>query len=525
MDVDATQYAAISREMLDRGDLLHFTDRGVDYLDKPPLTFWLTGLFMKVFGVNHFAGRFVALLTTLLAVYSTFRLGALYDNRRTGYLAAVILATTQAVFLMNHDVRTDLNLMAWNIFSLWQLCEFLEFRKHKNLVLGFVGIALAMLSKGPIGIVVPGLAIGSHLLLRGEWLKMFDIRWIGGILITGMFLLPMMYGLYTQFDIHPEKVVNGERAVSGLHFFFWTQSFGRITGESVWTNDAGPFFLSHTTLWAFAPWSFLLLAGLWHEGRRVLMHFRKDKEKQEFIIGMSFILPLIALSASRYQLPHYAFVVYPAGAILTARYIHKGFGKRERSSVRPVRRIHTGLVILANFVLFAVISFSFPERQSETMLLFFVGLFVIVLVHLVDFRVHRMVLLTITVAIFNNLMLNAIFYPELLRYQAGSVAAQTALKSGLKDNALYAYRVGVPNSLIFYSGQIVRGTNNLDSLAGQKDVWVYMNPVDTASVRAQGIDFEMIQLFDTFHVTELTAQFLNPSTRPLVTEKRCVIKW
>ncbi len=54
MDVDASQYAEMSREMLRSGDYLHVYDRGMEYLDKPPILFWVSALSMKVFGVNTF---------------------------------------------------------------------------------------------------------------------------------------------------------------------------------------------------------------------------------------------------------------------------------------------------------------------------------------------------------------------------------------------------------------------------------------------------------------------------------------
>src|SRR5204862_4090156 len=252
-------------EMLEKRDYLHFTDRGRNYLDKPPLLFWVSGLSMSVFGNNNIAYRLPAFIATLLALYSTYRLGALYYDKRTGLLAACILATTQAVFLMNHDVRTDTNLMCWFIFSLWQLAAFLEGKRPLNFVLGFIGVCLAMLSKGPIGLVAPALAIGGHLALKADWKNLFHPRWILGAAIVAIGLLPMAYGLYTQFDLHPESITNGQTGVSGLRFFFWTQSFGRITGESIWSNDAGAFFLTHTTLWAFAPWSLLLIPALFQE--------------------------------------------------------------------------------------------------------------------------------------------------------------------------------------------------------------------------------------------------------------------
>src|SRR5690242_19237846 len=101
MDPDSAQYASITREMLERGDYLTFTDQGREYLDKPPLLFWLSGISFKLFGINHIAFRIPAFLATLLALYSTFKLAEVYYGKRTGYLAALLLATVQATFLIN----------------------------------------------------------------------------------------------------------------------------------------------------------------------------------------------------------------------------------------------------------------------------------------------------------------------------------------------------------------------------------------------------------------------------------------
>src|SRR4051812_25576630 len=74
MDIDAAQYAEMSREMLHSGDYLHIYDRGHDYLDKPPLLFWVSATSMKVFGVNNFGYRFPSILFALWALYAVYRL-------------------------------------------------------------------------------------------------------------------------------------------------------------------------------------------------------------------------------------------------------------------------------------------------------------------------------------------------------------------------------------------------------------------------------------------------------------------
>ena len=418
MDPDSAQYASITREMLERGDFLTFTDQGREYLDKPPLLFWLSGISFKIFGVNNVAFRIPAFLATLLALYSTFKLAELYYDKKTGYLAALILATVQATFLINHDVRTDTNLICWFVFSMWQVAVYLENKKPIHFTLAFLGIGLAMLAKGPIGLVAPGLGIFMHLAIRKEWKTLFNPIWIVGLAIVGILLLPMSYGLYTQFDQHPEKIVNGLTGVSGLRFFYWTQSFGRITGENVWKNNVGPFFLSHNSLWAFFPWSLFLVLGLIREAKNIFLHLTGKTAQKEFLIFFGLLLPFMALSASAYQLPHYAFIVYPLGAIITAKYVLHVLYEPDISGAKLLHIIQTSVLTLLMIGVFMLVWFCFPEHNL--LALIFYGLLLTGFLY-ITFALkspHKTILICVLSAIGTNLILNSYFYPELLKYQA-----------------------------------------------------------------------------------------------------------
>src|ERR1044072_7165232 len=80
MDIDASQYAEISREMARSNDFLHIYDRGYDYVDKPPFLFWVTALSIKAFGATPFAYRLPTILFAFLAIYATYRLTRLLYN-------------------------------------------------------------------------------------------------------------------------------------------------------------------------------------------------------------------------------------------------------------------------------------------------------------------------------------------------------------------------------------------------------------------------------------------------------------
>jgi 4-amino-4-deoxy-L-arabinose transferase-like glycosyltransferase len=249
MAIDATQYAEISREMLMTKNFLKVQAFGADYLDKPPLLFWFNSLSFYLFGINNVAYKLPSLLFAMLAIYSTYRFAKIFYIQQVALTAALMLATTEALFLITNDVRTDTMLMGSVIFAIWQWAQFFETDETINLLAGSAGIGLAMLAKGPIGLIAVGLALLPHIILSRRWRWLLDIRIAAGVAVIALMLAPMCIGLYGQWGWH------------GLKFYFWTQSFGRITGESEWNNNPDTFFLIHTTAWAFLPWSLVLFCG------------------------------------------------------------------------------------------------------------------------------------------------------------------------------------------------------------------------------------------------------------------------
>ena len=62
LGLDSSQYAELSRQMNESGNYLEIYLDGNDYLDKPPLLFWLSSLSFSIFGVSEFAFRFPSFL-------------------------------------------------------------------------------------------------------------------------------------------------------------------------------------------------------------------------------------------------------------------------------------------------------------------------------------------------------------------------------------------------------------------------------------------------------------------------------
>ena len=266
--IDASIYASISAEMSETGSYLQLFHKGNDYLDKPPLHFWLSSLSFKLFGINSFAYKLPSFLFTVLGAVSTYKLGKLLYSREIGKLSGLFFYASFAIMLINLDVRTDTILVGIIVFTLWQLISYVQTNNYLNFILGFIGIGLAMLAKGPIGLMVPVLALGTHFLIKREWNNIFKWQWMLGLVISGVVIAPMVWGLYQQFDLQPTKsfkLASGMdgTGTSGIMFYFWDQSFGRITGSNQeWKNDSSKLFFIHTFLWSFLPWSIIGILGL-----------------------------------------------------------------------------------------------------------------------------------------------------------------------------------------------------------------------------------------------------------------------
>src|ERR1035437_1233327 len=397
MDIDAAQYAAMSREMLESRNYLQVHASGLDYLDKPPLLFWLASLSFKLFGVSNFAYKLPAVLFIILGVYATYRFAKEWYDKQRAIIAALVLCSTQAFFLMTNDVRMDGILTSLVICAIWQISVYLKKGKLLNLIIGSIAIAGAMLVKGPIGIMLVIFAIGGDLVLKRKWKTIFKPQWLLVLAIIAVLLLPMCYGLYMQYDLHPEKEVYGLKGPSGILFFFWTQSFGRITGDIYWNNDAGYFFFYHSILWDFQPWIFFFIPALFMSIIKLTRAKLKVDDNTEYITLFGFVVGFLALSQSAYKLPHYIFPLFPFAAIITANFI-VNLSSHYEKIFRRVSNIQFGFLHL--FFVAPVICFLFVFSPSTVVLPIVIALLFILywlLFKKINNKIDKLVLPTMVV--------------------------------------------------------------------------------------------------------------------------------
>ena len=154
--------------MFREGDFVHLLRNGRDYLDKPHLLFWSAMAGYRALGVHDFSYRLPSVLVSLLGAFSCGRLARRLYGPRAGQLAPLLFITAQSILLGDHDVRMDALLTGFTAFALWQLVRFVETEELGSLVLGSVGLGLAVSSKGMVAAALTGLCLVLFLWGRGR---------------------------------------------------------------------------------------------------------------------------------------------------------------------------------------------------------------------------------------------------------------------------------------------------------------------------------------------------------------------
>ncbi len=511
MEVDSVQYANISREMLENKSFLQIFDQGRDYLDKPPMLFWLSAISMYLLGMNDFAFRLPSILLAILAIYGTYKFTLIYYRNEIAGLAALILASTQAMFLITHDVRTDTMLMAWVILSIWQFANWLNNRKWSSLIIAFTAVAFGMMTKGPIALMVPVFSFAPHLIMHRNFKMLFRWEYLVGIGIIIILLIPMDIGLYQQFDLHPEKVMYKKTGTSGLRFFYWTQSFGRITGESVWHENDEFFFLFQNLLWGFLPWTLFLIFGLISECAKIIRTKFILNKNEEWIVLPGFLITYTALGISNYQLPHYIYVVLPFTAIIAAKSLYSLIINWENRFFKNIiNGINIFIYILVLSILLVLLLFTFSTNIYLVIACMVgMGLALSFLMFKKMGAIPKVIHFALFTIITTNLLLTIFFYPKLLEYQLGNQVSKVIRQKNIDKNKFYLHQVYEERSLDFYSNYSYRNIENLSALKTNDYVLIKNELINQELLS----NFNKIELISTFHVSTLNAAFLNPKSR------------
>ena len=520
MEIDGAVYAEISREMYRNGNYLELFLKGQDWLDKPHFQFWVTALSFHAFGVSSFSYKLPAVLFMLLGVYYTYRFGVYFYSKTHGYLAALLLMTSQHIITSNTDVRAEPYLTGLTIYALYYLAVFLRERKFYQLILGSFGMACLLMSKGLFTIIPVGAGLGLAMLYNKQWKSILHVQWLAVVGLSLLFIAPTLYGYYVQFDLHPEKVLFGEQGVSGIKFFLWDSQWGRFTNSGPIKGSGDPTFFMHTMLWAYLPWAFLAYFALFIKGKSLI----KKTNSQENFTFFGFTFLFIVFSLSSFQLPHYLNALYPFLSVITASVLLRFSENMKFLKVFSHIQIWSSVLLLIAVVIIHFV-FSTQNPSLDIYLIFIIGIgLIILLIREKGSRFKKIVFIPAIAVLLVNYYLNRSFYPQLLRYQAESEVAFYMKNHDLNKADLVT--LGVREEMIsFLQDRIVPAIDlNTAKRADLQSHFVFTDQNGLDRMKSMDFVYITIESFPDFRITVLNGTFFNKNTREQEIEMKYLVK-
>lgn len=331
------------RELLEKNQFLLPLNNYVPWLDKPILFFWMVAYAYKFFGIHPFIGRLPAALSAVacgLIIYFGCRPML---KRSTATLAALIFLATPLASIIGHVCLTDMTLCALIAGSVLFLFKGLELKSKQDLLGGYIFLGFAMLCKGPIAIVLCGLALLPYLMSISRskeefWQKVLDLRPLLGSAIVLALNLP--------WYIMASLATNGQFLIT----FFYTQNFGRMVGA---VNHQGPFwFYIPVFFGGFFPWWPLCLSAPGLFKKTLAKKFDEASRYRRFSrLCLFWFLTVIALfSAIKTKLPTYILPALPAFAILLAMQMELLIKTGKLRKVLPSTALITAAFIASIFI-------------------------------------------------------------------------------------------------------------------------------------------------------------------------------
>ncbi len=497
---DAGKYAAIARNILENGDYINLKIHGEPYDQKPPLLFWLSTFGFKVFGLSNFGYKFFAVIYAFLGVFATYKLTESLFNKRAAAYAAIMLFFSEIYFLYCMDVHTDTVLQANVAFALWQLHDYLKKRKTLNFILAFVFIGLAMMSKGPIGGAVPAFALGTHLILSGNLKEIFKLKWLGGIGIALLAASPAFIGLYNQFGLE------------GIKFFFITNNFGRISGSYVGGNTDYTFYL-HTILYIYAPWSIVLVGGIFMEFKSLIK--TKFKHKEYFTLGGIWIF-FVILSVAKGKAPNYLFILIPLFTALAAKWLDWVFTEGSDKLKRTFSRLQIGMVVLCWVCLIAFMSYLFPSDHLGYWILFIaVFLATLYIYTRKDAFLPRFFIPGMLVISLISFYLNVRILPYTFKYQSPNEATRVFNNESDSEAILYNYNYEQFELFFYGKGETVQidGWDMLHEASHKSNSWIFCYEEGLQDIKGLDAPIDTIYTFRHRGMNRTGIKFINPKSR------------
>jgi len=306
---DEVFYVQTAKEMIANRSWLTPMIFGAPQFEKPVLFYWLLILCIKVFGMTSFVARLSPALFAIIGVGITYWLSWLFfQSKRISFLSGLVLCSSFIYFALSRAVLTDMVFTVWILISITFFAFAYQNRKYKDIgiILSFVFSAIAVLTKGLLGLCFPALIIFLFLFYKKELNFFKNKATLFGLLLFGLIAIPwhvIMYQLHGQTfvndywrNVHIRRLFIPEHHKNNTWYFYLAVMFGGMM-----------------------PWSFFTIPSL-------RLVYKRTKEAHKDSDGLAFLLlsvlgTYVLVQPAQAKLASYIFPVYPAIAIFVSYYL------------------------------------------------------------------------------------------------------------------------------------------------------------------------------------------------------------
>ncbi len=320
--------AIVAMSMLQSGNWILPVSYGADIPYKPPFLAWLIAIFSWIFNggeVNAYLSRLPSALGAIAMIMGGYRWASRHGLQDLAMLMAVITITSFEVFRAAVACRVDMVLTACMCLALYQMFEWRSREGLQPLRLLWISLLLsgAALTKGPVGTLLPCLAMGIFCLLRGDnfWRS---LAWLTLVCILSMVLPALWY--WQAYKIGGD----------GFMALAYEENIGRLTGNMGYDSHLNPWPYNVVTIISgLVPWTlaviFIAISWIaskpWRKARGLSVKsmwrkFRSGPDAPAFALTVSLVIFIFycipASKRSVYLLPMYPFLAYGIGRLLMA---------------------------------------------------------------------------------------------------------------------------------------------------------------------------------------------------------------
>jgi 4-amino-4-deoxy-L-arabinose transferase-like glycosyltransferase len=332
-DPDETFYAQTAKEMVQSNEWVTPTIFGEPQFEKPVLYYWLIEASYKFFGINEFSSRLPSALFGIAGILGIYLLARLMFSPLCGLLSGLTMVSCVQYIILSRGCVTD---MVLTVFILFALLFFLYgfSGKGKRWYLGAaVMCALAVLTKGPIGLFIPGVVIFGYLVTGRRWRQLPNIPVFWSIAVFLIVCMPW-YILVTK--IHGSGFIDE---------FFGFRNITRFL-EAEHRIGSSPFFYIPIILGGVFPWTSFLLFGTWIVCKKD--RFVSNISGHKLFLALWFLVVFVFFSISKTKLVTYILPLFPVLAIVIARFWEMMImNKQENKTAKAMNAAYIIFVILS----------------------------------------------------------------------------------------------------------------------------------------------------------------------------------